>query len=57
MNFRAKIEYLIKKYEDSEYDPILHQKLKKEIGIQDMNRKLQLKTVDNFLYSWIISKN
>ena len=57
MNFRAKIEYLLKKYEESEYDPILHQKLKKEIGIQDMNRKLQLKTVDNFLYSWIISKN
>ena len=57
MNFRAKIEYLLKKYEESEYNPLLHQKLKKEIGLQDMNRKLQLKTVDNFLYSWIISKN
>lgn len=57
MNFRAKIEYLLKKYEESEYNPILHQKLKKEIGLQDMNRKSQLKTVDNFLYSWILSKN
>ena len=51
--FRLNLDALIKKYQNDEYDPILHQKLKEEIEEQDSHRTAQLKDVDPFLYSWI----
>lgn len=52
--FRLNLNALIKKYQNNEYDPILHQKLKEEIKEQDSHRTMQLKQVDTFLYSWIV---
>ena len=53
MNFRNKIQYLIKKYSQVEYDEALHKELTAEIKEQDSHRTLQLKDVDPFLNSWI----
>lgn len=51
--FRANLDSLIKKYKNTDYDPILHNRLKQEIEEQDSHRTMQLKDVDTFLYSWI----
>jgi len=53
MNFRTKIEYLLKKYSNSDYDKKLHEILKEEIAEQDRHRTLKLQQVDAFLNSWI----
>lgn len=53
VNFRTKIQYLIKKYTESPYDISLHQKLKDEIKRQDGRRGQILKDIDPFLHSWI----
>jgi hypothetical protein len=53
MNFRTKIEYLLKKYSNSDYDKKLHEILKEEIADQDRHRTLKLQQVDAFLNSWI----
>jgi len=53
MNFRNKIQYLIKKYSQVEYDEALHTQLTEEITEQDSHRTLQLKDVDPFLNGWI----
>ena len=53
MNFRNKIQYLIKKYSQVDYDEALHKELTAEIKEQDSHRTLQLKDVDLFLNSWI----
>jgi len=52
-NFRNKIKYLIKKYQDSVYDEDLHLAIKNEIHEQDTHRTLQLESVDPFLHKWI----
>ena len=51
--FRLNLDALIKKYQNDEYDPVLHKKLRQEIEEQDSHRTAQLKDVDPFLYSWI----
>jgi hypothetical protein len=51
--FRLNHDALIKKYQNNDYDIILHKKLKKEIEEQDSHRTKQLKQIDKFLYSWI----
>jgi len=51
--FRLNLHALIKKYQNDEYDPVLHKKLRREIEEQDSHRTAQLKDVDPFLYSWI----
>jgi hypothetical protein len=51
--FRLNLDALIKKYQNDEYDPVLHKKLRQEIEQQDSHRTAQLKDVDTFLYSWI----
>lgn len=51
--FRLNLDALIKKYQNDEYDPVLHKKLRQEIEEQDSHRTTQLKDVDTFLYSWI----
>ena len=53
MNFRKKIQYLLKKYSQVEYDEGLHTQLATEITEQDSHRTLQLKDVDPFLNGWI----
>jgi len=53
MNFRKKIQYLMKKYSEVEYDQSLHEQLTAEITEQDSHRTLQLNEVDPFLYGWI----
>jgi hypothetical protein len=53
MNFRNKIQYLIKKYSEAEYNKELHKKLVEEITEQDSHRTLKLCDVDPFLYQWI----
>ena len=53
MNFRNKIQYLIRKYSESVYDQALHQELIKELTEQDSHRTLKLQDVDGFLYDWI----
>ena len=53
MNFRTKVQYLIKKYSQAEYDESLHKKLTDEITEQDSHRTLHLKDVDPFLNGWI----
>ncbi len=53
MNFRKTIDYLLKKYSESKYDPDLHERLRDEITEQDSHRTLKLVDVDNFLYDWI----
>jgi hypothetical protein len=53
--FKLNLESLINKYQNDNYDPILHKKLKKEIEEQDSHRTTQLKEVDPFLHSWIMS--
>jgi organic radical activating enzyme len=53
--FRLNLDALIKKYQNDEYDPVLHKKLKKEIEEQDSHRTTQLKEVDPFLHNWIMS--
>ena len=53
MNFRSKIQYLIKKYFQVEYDEALHKELTAEIKEQDSHRTLQLEDVDPFLNRWI----
>ena len=53
MNFRSKIQYLIKKYSEATYDELLHRQLLEEINEQDSHRTLKLQDVDTFLYSWI----
>ena len=53
MNFRKKIQYLMKKYSESEYDESLHKSLIEEINEQDSHRTLKLQDVDSFLYEWI----
>lgn len=52
LNFRTKIQYLIKKYSESEYDQSLHKTLTLEINEQDSHRTLNLQDVDSFLYGW-----
>jgi len=51
--FRLNLDALIKKYQNNEYDPVLHKKLRQEIEEQDSHRTAQLKDIDPFLYSWI----
>jgi len=53
MNFRKKIQYLLSKYQDTQYDESLHIKLQAEIKEQDSHRSLQLPDVDPFLQDWI----
>lgn len=53
MNFRSKIQHLIKKYSESEYNQTLHKDLVDEITEQDSHRTLKLQDVDPFLYGWI----
>lgn len=53
LNFRSKIQYLIKKYSQSTFDELLHKKLRSEITEQDSHRTLKLRDVDSFLYGWI----
>ena len=53
MNFRTKVQYLIDKYSQAEYDESLHKQLTDEITEQDSHRTLQLNDVDPFLNGWI----
>ena len=53
MDFRSKIQFLIKRYKESAYDVALHRKLTDEISEQDSHRTLKLHSVDSFLHSWI----
>ena len=53
VNFRSKIQYLIKKYSESQFDESLLLKLREEITEQDSHRTLKLCDVDPFLYQWI----
>lgn len=53
MNFRTKIQYLLQKYQESNFDKTLYLALQEEIKDQDSHRKLQLDSVDRFLHSWI----
>jgi len=53
MNFRHKIQHLIRKYSESVYDKELHKELVEEITEQDSHRTLKLHDVDSFLYDWI----
>jgi organic radical activating enzyme len=53
MNFRKKIQYLLKKYNDSVYDEELHYSLRQEINEQDSHRSLKLNEVDPFLSAWV----
>ena len=53
VNFRSKIQYLIKKYSESEHDQSLLLDLREEISEQDSHRTLKLRDVDPFLYQWI----
>jgi organic radical activating enzyme len=53
LNFRSKIQYLIKKYSESKYDQSLKERLKSEITEQDSHRSLKLHEVDSFLHGWI----
>ena len=53
VNFRSKIQYLIKKYSESNFDESLMLKLREEITEQDSHRTLKLCDVDPFLYQWI----
>ena len=51
--FRHEINYIIKKYSESPYDPVLHKHCREEITEQDSHRTLKLQDVDGFLYDWI----
>jgi len=53
LNFRSKIQYLIKKYSESTYEKYLHEKLRFEVTEQDSHRSVKLRDVDSFLYGWI----
>jgi organic radical activating enzyme len=53
LNFRSKIQYLIKKYLESTYKQSLHEKLLNEVTEQDSHRTLKLRDVDSFLHGWI----
>ena len=53
VNFRSKIQYLIKKYSESKHDQSLLLDLREEISEQDSHRTLKLRDVDPFLYQWI----
>ena len=53
MNFRTKIQYLIKKYQETDFDESLHSHLQEEITEQDSHRTLKLRDVDLFLNGWI----
>jgi hypothetical protein len=53
INFRSKIQYLIKKYSESTFNELLHEKLRAEITEQDRHRTLKLRDVDSFLHGWI----
>jgi len=53
MNFRNKIQYLLKKYREEFYDETLHKELINELTEQDSHRTLKLHDVDSFLYRWI----
>ena len=53
MNFRSKIQYLIKKYSESTYDQSLKERLQSELTEQDSHRSLKLHDVDSFLHGWI----
>jgi organic radical activating enzyme len=53
LNFRSKVQYLIKKYSESHYDQALHNTLRFEITEQDGHRSLKLHDVDSFLHGWI----
>jgi len=53
INFRNKIQYLIRKYSESVYDQELHKGLIRELTEQDGHRTLKLQDVDTFLYEWI----
>jgi len=53
LNFRNKIEYLLRKYHDAVYNDSLHRALRSEISEQDSHRTLKLQDVDPFLYNWI----
>jgi len=53
LNFRSKIQYLIKKYSESAYKESLHEKCRAEITEQDSHRTLKLRDVDSFLYEWV----
>jgi len=57
LNFRKKIQTLIKKYSETEYNNLLHQQLLTNIKTQDGNRRLQLEKVDSFLNNWIKNLN
>jgi len=54
--FRTTIKSYIEKYEQNNYDSVVHDALSKEIAEQDSHRTTQLKDVDPFLYSWIFAK-
>lgn len=51
--FKTELNYLLKKYSESAYDPVLHDQLRTEIQEQDSHRHLKLGDVDTFLHSWI----
>ena len=53
--FRAEVNFLIKKYTGTQYDRSLHDALKMEITEQDSHRRMSLQEADQFLYSWIFS--
>lgn len=53
MNFRTKIQYLIRKYQKSEFNESLYIQLREEIREQDSHRTLKLRDVDPFLSGWI----
>jgi len=53
MNFRNKIQNLIKRYTESVYDQSLHTLLRAEITEQDSHRTLKIQDVDPFLNTWI----
>lgn len=53
LNFRSKVQYLIKKYSESAYMESLHEECRSEITEQDRHRTLTLRDVDSFLYGWV----
>lgn len=53
VGFRSKIQHLLKKYKNADYDEKLHSILKHELDSQDQHRTMALEDVDQFLYGWI----
>lgn len=52
-NFRAKTQYLLKKYKDAHFDKQSLTELRNEITEQDSHRSIKLLDVDSFLHGWV----